>query len=267
MPAGDLHKIAASPPRKALFPTQHSDPIIVTEQNPTYFELARSWADERDATGRRSRRLAWTIASLAVCVAVLEAVALAVLVPLKTTVPMAVLVDRTTGHVERVDPNGIATIAADEALRESLLAQYVTARESYDPISANAAFRQVSLWSSGRAARGYTTQINSRPPWSALAQRGDAVAIAARVKSVSLLDPGRALVRYEVGTVGNDGILSDRAPYMATIRFAFRGEPMRIEDRLQNPLGFEVQSYRTDAEVPTDDLATGAGVPSDGERS
>ncbi|MGJ3628488.1 hypothetical protein AB5I41_18955 [Sphingomonas sp. MMS24-JH45] len=53
-------------------PTDHS-----------YFDLARGWADERDAAGARSRRIAWTVAGVACSVAALEAVALALAMPLK----------------------------------------------------------------------------------------------------------------------------------------------------------------------------------------
>jgi type IV secretion system protein VirB8 len=37
--------------------------------------------------------------------------------------------------------------------------------------------------------------------------------------------------------------------YTAVIGFKFSGTPMRAEDRFLNPLGFQVTSYRRDAEV------------------
>jgi type IV secretion system protein VirB8 len=34
------------------------------------------------------------------------------------------------------------------------------------------------------------------------------------------------------------------------LRFSYTGEPMSIEDRLINPLGFKVERYRRSAETP-----------------
>ena len=38
--------------------------------------------------------------------------------------------------------------------------------------------------------------------------------------------------------------------WVAVIRYRYTGEPMRMEDRLINPLGFEVLRYRRDPEAP-----------------
>lgn len=220
------------------------------QPNPSYFDLARGWADERDAASARARRVAWTVAVVACAVALLEAVALALAMPLKRVEPIAVLVDRTTGQVERVDLDQPRSLAANEALQQSLLAQYVTARESYDPIGIRQAYRRVALWSSGAARSSYLAAMSQDRPGAALGGVKRDIALAANVKSISMLSPGSALVRFDVSRIGYDGKRSDTRPYVATIAFGYRGQPMRIEDRLDNPLGFEVKSYRVDAEAP-----------------
>lgn len=222
----------------------------MTEQTShTYFDLARGWADERDAAHARSRRIAWTIAGVACSVAALQAVALALAMPLKRIEPIAVLVDRTTGNVERVDLDQLHTLSANEALRQSLLAQYVVARESYDPVGVRTAYRKVALWSTSQARSSYLAQMRSDPP-SARIVAGRDMGLAARIRSVAMLSDGSASVRFEVSRVDAAGRMSDTRPYIATIAFAFRGQPMSIEDRLDNPLGFAVRSYRVDAETP-----------------
>lgn len=230
----------------------------MTDQSNSYFDLARSWADDRDAASARSRRIAWTVAILACGVAMLEAVALAYAVPLRTVVPMAVLVDRTTGRVEQVDLDRPHILSANEALQQSLLSQYVTARESYDPVGIRAAFRRVSLWSTGQARASYLEAANRNAPIDRLAGNGRDIALATTIRSVSMLGPSSAQVRFQVARVGFNGRQDDIRAYVATIAFGFRGQPMRIEDRLDNPLGFEVRSYRVDAETPPPPVAVAA---------
>ncbi len=221
----------------------------MTDQSNTYFDLASSWSDERERASARSRRLAWTVAILTGTIALLEAVALALAMPLKTVVPMAVLVDRTTGRVEHVDLDRPQALAANEALQQSLLAQYVVAREGFDPVGIRAAYRKVALWSAGQARASYLAQIDRDPPAGRLSGARREIGLATTIRSISMLGATSALVRFEVARVGYSGQLTDVRPYVATIAFGFRGQPMAVADMFDNPLGFEVRSYRTDAEV------------------
>lgn len=221
----------------------------MNEPKPAYFDLARSWADERDIANARSRRIAWTIAAVAVSVALLEAVALSLAMPLKTVVPIGVLVDRTTGHVERVSMDQMDTLAANEALQQALLAQYVMARESYDPITVRQNYRKVALWSARQARNSYIAEMRQNGPVTKLAPGGRSIGLDATISSVSMLGPDSAMVRFNVAQIGMDGRRTGLRPYVATVKFGFRGEPMELEDRLSNPLGFQVLSYRVSAEA------------------
>lgn len=216
----------------------------------SYFDLARGWADERDIAGARARRIAWTVACLAGAIAALEAVALALAMPLKQVEPIAVLVDRATGRVERVDLDNPRALLANEALQESLLAQYVVARESYDPVGIRTAYRRVALWSTGQARAGYLSAMRSDPPSSRLSAAQREIGLEARIRGISMLSDRSALVRFDVSTLDYAGRRIATRPYAATVAFAFRGRPTSIEDRLDNPLGFEVRSYRVDPETP-----------------
>ena len=231
----------------------------MTDQTHDYFDLAQGWADERDVAAARARRIAWTVAILAGSVAVLEAVALAYALPLKTMVPMAVLVDRTTGRVEQVDLSRPQTLGANEALQQSLLAQYVVARESYDPVGIRTAFRKVALWSTGQARSSYVDAASRDPAAARLSPIRREIGLATTIRSVSLLGPQSAQVRFDVSRVDITGRLADVRPYVATIAYAFSGQPMKIEDRFDNPLGFEVRSYRVDAEAPPPVVDQAAG--------
>jgi hypothetical protein len=84
-----------------------------------YFQRAESWAVDSQETSDRSRRIAWTVAGVAAAIAMLEAVALALLTPLKTVQPITLLVDRQTGYVQALDPVRPRRVAADQALTQS----------------------------------------------------------------------------------------------------------------------------------------------------
>ena len=65
-----------------------------------YYAQATSWSQDVNGALRASRRLAWIVAAGAGAIAVLEAIALVSLAPLKTVVPYTITVDRQTGYIE-----------------------------------------------------------------------------------------------------------------------------------------------------------------------
>lgn len=216
----------------------------------SYFREAGSWADDRLVQNARSRRIAWIIAGVATIIAALEAIALAGMAPLKTVVPITVLVDRQTGHVTNLDPSQPVRLAPDAALTKSMLAQYVTARESLDRATIAGDYRKVALWSGETAKASYFSQMKAGNPDNMLARLPPQAGIYTRIKSVSLLEEGQALVRYDLVQRSATGAESRPSPYISVVRYRFRDRPLTESDRFINPLGFEVVRYRKDAETP-----------------
>jgi type IV secretion system protein VirB8 len=134
-----------------------------------YYREAATWSDDRTAELTGSRKAAWIVAIVASVIALLEGIALVLLVPLKTVVPYTLLVDRQTGYVEAVQPLERATIAPDTALVRSFLVQYVIAREGFDYDQVNDNYRKVALWSSGDARTRYLAEMQASNPASPLA--------------------------------------------------------------------------------------------------
>ena len=214
-----------------------------------YFRDARSWADDARIGAARSRRIAWTIAGIAVAVAAFEAVALAMLAPLKTVQPITLLVDRQTGYVQALDPTTPKRIGADAALTDAYLAQYVAAREGFDRATVQNDYRKVGLWSIGRARLTYVAGIAATNPASPF-QYPVGTIVTVRVKSVSRLSQGISLVRFDTQRIDRSGGGEAARPWIAVVRFRYSDASMQLEDRLLNPLGFQVTGYRRDAEAP-----------------
>ena len=198
---------------------------------------------------RRSARIAWVVASCALGVAVLLAITIVALMPLRRTEVFTVLVDSTSGATERiykVQPTGIAD---EEAVKEALLVAYVSDRESYFRAGIQERLEGVqrrstegarlslqSLWTSG----------NENYPPNVYGANSE---VNVRVLSITFLQPLVAQVRFEK-RLSRPNQQPVTQPFVATVGFAF--DPRReqsLERVWENPLGFAVSAYRVDAET------------------
>lgn len=224
-----------------------------------YYREAASWGADREAHLRTSRRIAWIVAAAMMLIAILEAAALVVMMPLKTVQPYTLLVDRQTGFVVALNPLDPRRISGDTALTQSFLVQYVIAREGYDSDTLQADYRKVALWSAESARSSYLAAMQVSNPQSPLVLYPRTTTIDVRVKSVSPIGPNVAMVRFETRRRDADGRDGPRSAWVALVRYRYSGEPMRLEDRFINPLGFQVVRYRRDAEA----LPIDADVPAE----
>lgn len=194
-------------------------------------------------------------------IAILEAFALLLLTPLKTVTTLPVLVDRQTGFVQTLKADGRQELQANAALTQSLLAQYVVARESFDVTDISAEYRKVALWSAGAARRDYLALMPASNPASPLHRYPRTALVETQVKSVSPLGPHTALVRFETRRRDADAQASQPLAWAAVVDYRFSSEPLSVSDRLLNPLGFQVVSYRRDAEAPMSPDAPADAAP------
>lgn len=213
-----------------------------------YFAAARTWAEGQSATSARETRIAWRVAMGAGLVALLLALTLVFLVPLKSVEPYVLTVDRQTGAVEAATTLQQGKLSQNEAVMQAQLAGYVIARETFDSTDLTQQYRRVQVMSARGVASAYVGEMAANNPASPLntLTRGDTVAI--RIRSVSLIADGAGLVRFTAtrSAAGTAGGASTN--YVAAISFGFNGRPLRAADRYDNPLGFQVTRYRRDLE-------------------
>lgn len=223
-----------------------------------YYAEAASWNRDRVQAMHSSRRVAWWIAGIAAAIALLEAIALVLLTPLKTVEPYTLMVDRTTGYVQALKPLDQAKITPDAALTQSFLVQYVIARESFDIATVKANYRKVALLSAGNARTSYLQTMQVSNPASPLLVYPRSTIVDVRVKSVSPIGQNAALVRFD--TIRSDAGAQPQplGSWVAVVRYRYSETPMKLEDRFVNPLGFQVIAYRKDPEaLPTVPAAQG----------
>jgi type IV secretion system protein VirB8 len=180
--------------------------------------------------------------------AISAAAGFAALIPLKTVEPYVVRVDRATGDVEVM--TGLRAgkdLTYEEAVTKSFLATYVRARETWLPPAAEANFRQVSIMSTPDEQQRWASYFRPANPASPQVAYGAAAEAQVAVRAITFVAPKVASVRFH-RTLRQGSQVTD-SDWIATLAFTYAKAPMSEADRLRNPLGFQVSSYRADPEV------------------
>lgn len=222
----------------------------MTERD-TYYAAAQSWADERVAAERKALRLAWMVAAGAGVIALILAITVALMLPLKTVEPYVVTVDRQTGAVEMATTVGGGRLTENEAVIDAQLANYVRVRETFDATDLATNYRRVQLMSSPNVRNEYIAAMAASNPASPLRTLSPGDTVSVRIKSVSLLSRNTALVRFEADRTMAGTRTPTTTAYVSALSFGFSNKPLRAADRFENPLGFEVTRYRRDVEGMT----------------
>lgn len=212
-----------------------------------YLKQAESWNDEAYRKIKASRTRAWLLAGICLVLAILSVLAVLLLVPLKRVDVVPVLVNENTGEVQVLQSLNEQVITANEAITEANLVQYVIARETYDRNDIERLYKKVALFSGPSALKPYTAQFNADGDENPLVRYGNDFTRTVKVKSVSRLNANTGQVRFYTTLEGPRG--ERRDDWIATIRYEYVNTPTRLIDRVENPLGFVVTSYRADQEI------------------
>ena len=224
---------------------------------------------------RRSERRAWIVAMLALTAALALLAGYFYLLPLKEKVPYLVMADAYTGTstVARLAGNfNDSTITASEAVNRSNIAHFILAREAYDyALIRLRDWTTVYTMSSPTVAAAYTRLHAARNPDSPFNTYGKTRAIRVSILSIQLLGEGSApprgaTVRFQRSLYDEaTAVLQPLDSRIATLEFTYKPNlSMDEKDRIENPLGFQVTSYRVDndyAPAPLLEARPAAAVP------
>ncbi len=213
-----------------------------------YFADSRSWDEERLRTAKRSQRIAWTLGGLGAVAGIVGLGAVAALAPLKRIEVVTVKVNQNTGAVDvQTELTGKKAIAYDEAVTKYFLANYVRDRESWNPAAAKDNFNTVAILSAVAEQNRWATYYSTRNPLSPRVVWGDRAFADAVVTNIAFINNRVANVRF-TRTVQTD-TAKESTDWIATVTFGYTNAPMAEGDRYRNPLGFQVQTYRSDPVV------------------
>jgi type IV secretion system protein VirB8 len=222
--------------------------VVETGDLKAYFERARLWEQDLLLQAHRSKRLAWTVAAVSSALSIVSVGAVAAMAPLKTVEPFVIRVDNATGIVDVVSALRDGPTAYGEAVTRYFLAKYVRAREGYSRSEAEANFKTVSLLSDGPEQNRFAAYYRGSNPESPQVAYGRTGVAEVRIKTISLLGPNLASVRFLRETRKGDETRASH--WIATLTFEVRPDAkVSTSDRLVNPIGFLVSEYRADPEV------------------
>ena len=208
---------------------------------------------------RRSERRAWVVAGAAIVMALILAGGYFVFLPLKEKVPYLVMADAYTGTstVARLTGNfGEHGITASEAINKSNIAHFVMARESYDYSQfGQRDWNTVHAMGTQFVTSGYAKLYAKTNPNNPQTLFGKNRSIRVKILSLQLHDPAEtggtpkaATVRFQRAlyekTTGTSTPLDSK---IASLEFSYNANlKMDEPNRILNPLGFQVTSYRVD---------------------
>lgn len=209
---------------------------------------------------RKSARRAWMVTWASLLMSLILAGGYYYMLPLKEKVPYLIMADAYTGTSSVTQLRNSAsyqTVTASEVVNRSNIASFILARESFDVSAIGTRdWRMLHTMSSREVSQEYTNHHSRRNPASPINLYGRTRAI--RINILSITPSGRsaggaatgATVRFQ-RTLFNktDGTAQPLDNKIATMAFEYKPNlSMSEEDRLLNPLGFQVTDYRVDTD-------------------
>jgi type IV secretion system protein VirB8 len=224
-------------------------PIPATELA-TFLEETRGL--ERDYVYEilRSRKIAWRIAWTTSGLTALALLTITALLPLKQIEPFVVRVDNATGSVDVVEilKDGKETTYG-EVIDRYWINKYVLNREAYDYDVLQALYDTTGLLSSPTVKQEYLKLYDDAVGRDKLWKNNQRRIV--KVKSITPNADGRsATVRFTTEDVFSNGTQNPLEYWVAVLGFTYVKQPLKESERLINPLGFLVTSYRIDPETP-----------------
>ena len=135
-----------------------------------------------------------------------------------------------------------------EVVDKYFLNKYVLNRESYDYDTIQTAYDTTVLLSSPEVQREYLALFEG--PNGRDKVLSNQTRIVVKVRSITPGTSGNtAVVRFSTRRKQANGAQEVEESLVATVGFRYVRAAMREQDRLVNPLGFQVASFRVDPEV------------------
>jgi type IV secretion system protein VirB8 len=221
-----------------------------------YLDYSKTFEQtEKDSINSKLKTKNITIGILGVtCVSL--AIAITVMSPLKQKEAVIIRVDNLKGTTSILTNTDVETLNIDknEVIDKNNLANYVINREGYDWNYGETIYNKTMLMTSPQIVKEYQMQFHEDNPNALDKKYGNHTRVVIENPSVSFYTDS-ALVRFTKKIITGSQIATTNE--MATIAYKYVTTDMSDEDRLVNPLGFQVISYRVDK-----DLTSGSVTPS-----
>ncbi len=222
----------------------------------SYFSEAASWDADRAAQAQRILRIAWIVAGGGWACALMTAIALMLLMPLKRVDPFVVRVDNSTGIVDVV-PVYAGSAQLPEAVTRYFLSHYVTICERFNFATAESDYEECGAFHTSARNQAWYSLWTKTNPTSPLNIYKDGSTVSVQVSSVSFFErlsgvSDLAQVRYVKAKRPAGGTDEQVTHWIATIQYTYVEPSADPKNRRSNPLGFKVVEFKAEAEVPNE---------------
>jgi type IV secretion system protein VirB8 len=199
----------------------------------------------------RSRRAAWRTAAGA---GVFGIVALAVLgvqihESSQPVPPFILRVDNATGQTDVLSVMKTRQDSYGEVIDQFWLNQYVLHRESYDYQTIQADYNATGLMSAPDVAAEYHHVFEGDQARDKVLADRARILVETESPPVVNAATSTATARFTTVVHWKSNKPDEVRHWIATIAYRYVNSPMKPQDRLINPLGFQVMSYRVDPEL------------------
>lgn len=243
-------------PYRSRLGTQRGEIVSKDVALEAYFTEAASWDADRAAQAQWTLRVAWSVAAAGWLCAIVVAIALMLLMPLKRVEPFVIRVDSASGLVDVV-PVFVGRTDMPEAVTRYFLDHYVSVCERFTHATAESDYEECGAFHTPQRNQIWYAQWNRSNPASPLNAYKDGTTVRAQVTSVSFFTRANgtvdlAQVRYAKAKRTAVGADEEKSYWIATIQYAY-GEPSKVPKvRRWNPLGFRIIDFRPEPEVLTE---------------
>lgn len=159
----------------------------------------------------------------------------------KSLEPYLIEVEEKTGVVTVVDQMTTADFTGNEIMKKYFINQFIQSSTAYNPRTYKIDLEIVRLLSSPAVYSNFRKRINAK-------KLGVDSKITVRIKSIQFPSPNNAQIRI-LRNINNNG-KKETKNEIITISFFFGSDvELTMEERLINPLGFQVVSYSIAEEI------------------
>ena len=156
--------------------------------------------------------------------------------------PFVIEIEKKTGVPTVIDPVSFHMYSSNESVLKYFLVKYLKAREEYTYNSYKYNYgTTVRLLSSSSVYRDYRRKNSVNNPNSPRTLYAQGSNINIRIKSINFRSKKLADIRFVQEVRGGVNKTMDK---VASIEFSFKNIKMSEDDRLINPLGFNVTLYK-----------------------
>ncbi|TKX33429.1 virB8 family protein [Campylobacter taeniopygiae] len=198
----------------------------------------------------QSNKRAWLIAFISIFIAIISVIAVVLLTPLKTVEPYVIRVDNTTGMVDILTILDEKEIKSNEALDKYFISTYVKAREGYYYDLLNQDYLLTQLMSSEKVANEYRALYEGDNARDQILKNFNEVSV--QILSIVLSESNgvkTATVRAIITTKNLNSKAITQTTKVITLSYDYILAKASEGNRILNPLGFKVLTYRIDDEV------------------